>query len=733
MKGLVDVVRNDLEARFSWKPDESGTTWDIEALRSLLQTRDIRVEVKDDDLEQALAFFESSGEPGESEVIARGLSPSNPSPMTAEMNVPGLPGDIEAALDAILSDAPPIEGDGYSNHGWAEAGSTVGTITPAVAPRAGLDLNRNPIAPQEPSGTDFLIGENLELQGRDLIATVSGILRFDDGGADLFPCARHSWRLDGSPDDGGCFLDFSPGHEALTLPSIPDIVTAAGRLGFLPEKLMPEDRIRALLASAVTEGRELTNQPISADTDARIDIVIDDMKIRAELVLCRETGNGMALELPSIAAAIRNSGIRGLDGDAVKAAIMEFWKSGEGMARIVIKEGQEPERGPDRELDFQVPFLEEEDAAPIRERLEFEPEKVKGLASLRAFPPSAVSKMARVENEQLIARLGTARSGKAGRDIYGAECPGFPGNDPDIRVHEGLEWDGDSLLARTDGLLDIGNTGDGRTHFRIRPHKDAEIRVTVSSDGIKAFISTRPPIGTGAPVDADRIRDEAEAAGVKKGFLDEAVNEIVERSLAGEFVTHALIAEGRLPMADNTRLSLTVSGDPAKAPIPVKAGDRIGTVMGGEEGGWNVFGEPLMDDGDSLKEGECILRREEDGVTVLIAEKGGHLVMSEGRLLVKDLLDYVGDISLASGNVRFPGRIKIDGSILSRVIVDGGEGVDVSQVVQAALVNSGGDVSIGKGIKGMGRPLFAPGGISAWDMPKRRIFFPPVISGLPRP
>ncbi|MCK5735514.1 MAG: DUF342 domain-containing protein, partial [Spirochaetaceae bacterium] len=60
---------------------------------------------------------------------------------------------------------------------------------------------------------------------------------------------------------------------------------------------------------------------------------------------------------------------------------------------------------------------------------------------------------------------------------------------------------------------------------------------------------------------------------------------------------------------------------------------------------------------------------------------------------------------MASGNVHYPGRIKIDGSVLSRVVINGGEGVEVTQVVQAALINSGGDVVIGKGIKGEGKAV----------------------------
>ncbi len=704
MNGQVDILIEGFEARFSWKPDEAGVAWTVDSLRSLLNGANILVEIKDSDLEAALDFFRSS-EGGTSEIVAHGEVPVTPEPRKIEIQGEVLPENIKAVSDVILKSASSLGTDEECNFDWAEEGCVVGTVYQPVSSRAGIALNKDPVAPPEQEGENFEIGQNLEIRSNNLIALSTGILRYTGTTADIFPCDVHRWTLDGSPDAGGCFLNFRPGHDALPLPSVLDIVSAAGMIGFLPEKLLDAERIRALLATAFTENQELESVPLSADTDRRIDMVIDELKTRADLKIIRETGDGVPLELTHIAAAIRDSGLRGVDGEAVKAAIMAFWKSDANSTTILLKEGIAPQRGPDRELELEVPFLEEEHAAPIRERLEFEPDLVRGILSLKEYPPSAISKMAIAVLGQQVARLGSPKAGKPGKDIYGNQLPGFPGNDPIIHVHEGLEWDGDNLIARDSGILDIGATSDGVTHARIRPHKEAEIRIDISPDKIKAFVSTRLPIGTGSDVSDERILDAAEKAGVVKGFQEEAIREIVERALSGEIISQVLIAEGQLPLEGNTRLSLAVSGDPAKAVIPVKAGELIGTIESGDGAGWDVLGELLVDEGSSLTIGENILREENESVITLKAEKGGHLQMAENQLVIRHLLDYVGDVSLASGNVRFPGQIKIDGSILSRVIVDGGEGVEVSQVIQAALVNSGGDVTVGKGIKGEGKAV----------------------------
>jgi len=48
MKGRVEVIKDGQDARFSWTPDDGGTEWDVENLRSLLASADVRIEVTDD-------------------------------------------------------------------------------------------------------------------------------------------------------------------------------------------------------------------------------------------------------------------------------------------------------------------------------------------------------------------------------------------------------------------------------------------------------------------------------------------------------------------------------------------------------------------------------------------------------------------------------------------------------------------------------------------------------------
>ena len=706
MKGRVNVLKENLEARFSWIPDRAkGRIWDVDALRTLLSEADVRVEVPEAVLKESLAFFHAHSDPAQTPPVARGTHPVAHEPLRARTKSTSLPSEVEKHLESILKDVPASSDD--VRYGWALERAMVARLIPGVAPRAGVDLNREPIDPPESEEEDFRIGDHLLIDGESLVAECEGILRMEDGWADLVPCKRHEWSVSGSPEDGGCFLTYHPGHPALPLPGASQVTEAAFKQGFVPDKLIPEKDIRALLSEAAQSGKAFQYHPITLNTDSRIEIEVDSRRTHAHLVLRRETGEGKALHLESIAAVIRSSGLRGLNGPAVKADILKFWKSQNQNTQILIKEGVEPGRGPDRTLDFQVPFFSEAELTAVQNRLKEEPEKLRGIPSLRSFPPEIITKMAPVSQGQVLLKLGTAKSGQPGKDIDGKELPGFPGNDPEVHVHEGLSWEGDVLKASAEGVLDVGERDGGCILLRVRPHLDAHLEIQISEDKLRALLTTRLPVGTGAPITPQRIQRVAEEQGVVKGLSFQALQKAAERSLTGEILSGFVIAEGRLPMADDTRLTLAVEGDPAKKPVPVRSGDAIGVLeTGGDDAGWNVLGEPLSEDQETLSIGENIKKTPtEEGTTVLTAEKGGHLMLSDGSLFIRDFLDYVGNVSLASGGIRFPGRVKVDGSVLPRVVVDGGEGVEITQIVQAALVNSDGNVVIKKGVKGDGKAL----------------------------
>jgi hypothetical protein len=431
MKGRVVVEKKDLEARFSWTPDESGSEWDREKLRELLYQADVRLEVSDKILDTALKFFLEHSEPATTEPVVRGLEAVASEPLKVDFKEAPLPGEAERALEEILRDVPKLEGE--LRYCWAEQGAVIGTVTLPISARPGVQLNREPIPPPEEAEEDFAVGENLELQATTLVALETGILRISPRESDLVPCRLHSWSVDGSAEMGGCFLDYRPGHPAIPPPTSSQVISEAAKKGFMPDRLLPEIEIRSIIAAAVEDGTVIESRPISIDCDGRIEIVIAPMDLRADLKLRRESGNGVPLVLNRIAEVIRNSGLRGIDGPAVKASIMSFWKSGEPTATIVLKEGRAPERSPDRELEFLIPFLDEQDAEPIRERLVSLPDILGGLESLKAFPRRRSLGLPGLRTSKWLAAWVQRKTGSRGRTSTVKNCREFQATIPTYR------------------------------------------------------------------------------------------------------------------------------------------------------------------------------------------------------------------------------------------------------------------------------------------------------------
>ncbi|WP_162146704.1 DUF342 domain-containing protein [Chitinivibrio alkaliphilus] len=87
--------------------------------------------------------------------------------------------------------------------------------------------------------------------------------------------------------------------------------------------------------------------------------------------------------------------------------------------------------------------------------------------------------------------------------------------------------------------------------------------------------------------------------------------------------------------------------------------------------------------------------------TQLIAEKNGVLSKDKDLLVLKDYLEIPGDVDFEVGNISFPGRIIINGSVRPGFTVEGGDDVLIHGDVEAATIKSKeGSVQIEQGIIG---------------------------------
>jgi hypothetical protein len=271
MKGRVVVEKKDLEARFSWTPDESGSEWDREKLRELLYQADVRLEVSDKILDTALKFFLEHSEPATTEPVVRGLEAVASEPLKVDFKEAPLPGEAERALEEILRDVPKLEGE--LRYCWAEQGAVIGTVTLPISARPGVQLNREPIP--RPKRRRRILPSVKTWSSRQQLWSLwkPASFEFPQENPILFPAASTPGLWTGARKWAAASLDYRPGHPAIPPPTSSQVISEAAKKGFMPDRLLPEIEIRSIIAAAVEDGTVIESRPISIDCDGRIEIV----------------------------------------------------------------------------------------------------------------------------------------------------------------------------------------------------------------------------------------------------------------------------------------------------------------------------------------------------------------------------------------------------------------------------------------------------------------------------
>jgi len=160
-----------------------------------------------------------------------------------------------------------------------------------------------------------------------------------------------------------------------------------------------------------------------------------------------------------------------------------------------------------------------------------------------------------------------------------------------------------------------------------------------------------------------------------------------------------------------TREDGTVDYREISAFAVVKQGDAIATRIPSIPGvpGKDIYGKEIPV--KSQKEYEL---KPSDGISVspdgnnLIAEKTGVLICkSNGLLNIKEYLE-LGNVDFDTGNVKFPGKVFIKGSVSPGFTVEGGLDIVITGAVESATIKStNGSVRINGGISGKGNTLIS--------------------------
>ncbi len=607
---------------------------------------------------------------------------------------------------------------------YIPAEQVLGTFIPREPGLPGKDISGRTIPVKQLADPGFYLGANIQRQGDTLTSTQAGFLRIGKNWADIIPFEPHSWIVELSRDKATCYLELTPGHPKAKIPDSQEIRNAAIALPYPEESLVSLQDLENLVRGQLETG-EAARMPIALSRDASFDILIDNDKLTAYLNAHKGKGRGKQLSLKEIGKAIKESGLSGLDYKKISTDMTTFYEGPDlDLTGYVLAEGIPPTPGPERHAEFAPTFENETKTAAAKERLQ----DATGFESFDDFPVPAITKIAKVEAEQLVCTIDPPTPGEPGKDVYGKTLAAEEGLKPEIVLHENLVEKNNIIATTEAGILDYGEI-DGVVHLRVRPHVDSEIRVEISEDRMEARLSLKEGIGTGLRLNRDQVDKALEKVGVTHGIDDDRLAKALEAAKAGVAVDGVVVAQGT-PAIDQSENQLEflvdISADPGvrirkdgtadyrnrNTITSVTAGQEICRILPSQQeavDGTDVTGKAVParhESGLQLELGENVTRGEkEDGLVVITATTDGEILYEKNRIAVQTIHTIKGDVDMKVGNVKFPGTVIVGGNVRTGFYIMSGGDIKVAGGVEGALLSSDGDILIKQGVKGVGKAV----------------------------
>jgi uncharacterized protein (DUF342 family) len=778
----LDVDESGLEARIVYTPSSDGEQWDVEKLKRLLNEEKITEGVDEKTLESTIDDLAKQPEKrGDGEInkqtvlIAEGTPAQDPVPEKVNWLDLPKPEDIKEDIERFLQDvdAPnitkervkkvktkkkvqkkqkfpfmqpkeeveevtekqkvqePVEVDPeVEDYGWAEQGQKLATVAPGRPGKPGKDVYGTPIMPVSETEEAVYPGQGTEKEKSDVVAKESGVVRRGKNWVEVLPFRRHSWDMYLSKDKATCYLTFTPGNEYATPPTPGQLFSKVEELGYPEEHLLSGEELEEMILSAIREQKELSDEIISTDKDASIDLHITDDKTKALLSLEKGRGRGKPLSLKEVGKTIRESGLKGVKIEKVKKDLMEFYRSSRfSMEDYVLAEGSPPEESEDGTVSMNVTFLGEQEREELREQItNTDNTTFPEITSTNDFHILEVEEMAFVIRHQTVAKLEPGKKGKDGKDVFGNTLASRKPKEPQVKLLENLVKEENVIQAQINGLLEKGKHAE-TVLLRVRPHKDGEAEVTVSEDKMRAYLTMYPAEGMGKAPGDELIKKRLAEKGVKKGVDEETIEDAVKRAASGEKVVNLLVAKGREPQhaSENqiefhvnfpSRKKVTIKEDGRAdykthdTMVLVNTGDVVATILPPEvepSDGWDITGKShpaKKKQGIDIEIGKNVKQEpQDDGSVNLVAEKDGKLLYDKKQLAIQDVHVVDGNVDLKSGNIKFKGPVEIKGDVESGFYVVSGDSITVKEGVEAALLTCEKDLSIAQGVKGGGKAV----------------------------
>ena len=246
------------------------------------------------------------------------------------------------------------------------------------------------------------------------------------------------------------------------------------------------------------------------------------------------------------------------------------------------------------------------------------------------------------------------------------------------------------------------------------------LKVEISPTALEAWLTV--PAGYKGIV--DQVVEYLHTQGVIFGLNGKAIEQAVEQAAKNEIEVRILVAQGRAAVdAEDGHVEIHFGGGPAEVDLTTRKSvdlretgkvvackkDQVlanlifatESASGRDVRGKEVFPTRKFGKSPRLRAGRNV--RSEAGAFIAMCD--GMVEYSGSEIHVLQELTVPGDVDYSIGNIRFPGKVIVRGSVKSGFIVQCDGDLNVNGNVEDGKISAGGDITIGQGICGEGKSV----------------------------
>ncbi len=252
------------------------------------------------------------------------------------------------------------------------------------------------------------------------------------------------------------------------------------------------------------------------------------------------------------------------------------------------------------------------------------------------------------------------------------------------------------------------------------------ISVKISLDKMEAVARFYPPSVGGNLLSREDIISDLNSANVTYGIDVDAIEKFVNNRVycedfvlaKGKPVRHGTDAEIIYYFNTDLRAKPTLNEDGSvdffnlNTVNHIKKGDLLAKLIKEDPGesGLDVtsgFVKPRDVKKLMLKFGRNVSLN--DDHTLAYSDVSGHVMLVEGKIFVSNVFE-VENVDASTGDITYEGSVKINGNVNSNFTVKATGNIEIAGVVEGAVVHADGNITIARGINGMGKGEVSAGG-----------------------